>query len=231
MSRVKTADESRLECIAIMGEPLGELHHYLWQELVWLYSKWYEFEILFWQKPSRIDLMNEAAPYFFYIIQTVLMEDIILGIARITDRPKIAGKETLTIRRIPQLLDGHQQLNEEISSLVSIARDKTLFCRDWRNRRIAHRDLLLTTKKETKELASASYAQIKDALKSIANILNLISHYFLDSTTAFEIKASEPGNSESLLYVIHDGLKAYKEREDRIDKGKEKPDDFEVPEI
>jgi AbiU2 len=230
MSRDLTAEEAKNESINLMGKPLGEVYHYLWQELVMLYAKWFEFTELFGTKPSRINLLNEAAPYFFRMVQDVLWEDIILGIARITDSSKRLGKDNLTINKIPGLIN-NEEFKEKIVSLIDKSKDATSFCRDWRNRRLAHLDLLLRTERGTKELEIASRVKTKTALDSIAEVINAVSSKYNDSTTAFEYSGNGPGNALSLLYVLYDGLKADKEREKRIEEGNELEADFNHPDI
>src|SRR5437868_4579391 len=92
-----TADEAKTEYISKMGSDLGEVYHHLWQEVAFVHRKWNEHVELFGMKPSRIDLMNEAAPAFFRMIQDSLWEDTLLHIARLTDR---RTKDTLTILRL-----------------------------------------------------------------------------------------------------------------------------------
>ena len=101
MSNQKTPEEVKKEYIDIMGEPLGKFFNALWQEVAWLYTKWNEYVALYGTKPSRIDLMNKAAPRFFRIVQDSLWEVTLLHIARLTDPPKSAGKDNLSIKRIP----------------------------------------------------------------------------------------------------------------------------------
>ncbi|HZV82065.1 MAG TPA: hypothetical protein VFF53_07865, partial [Geobacteraceae bacterium] len=93
MGKTRTAEEARANYIEHMGEPLGSVYHCLWQELAWLYSKWNEYVTLYGAKPSRLELLNDAAPHFFRVVQDALWEATILQIARLTDPPKSAGKE------------------------------------------------------------------------------------------------------------------------------------------
>jgi len=92
---------------------------------------------------------------FFRIVQDVLWKEIILRISRITDSPKSLGKDNLTICKILDLIID-EEFRIEISNLVENIKRKTNFCRDWRNRRLAHRVLLLSSEKETKELEFTS---------------------------------------------------------------------------
>ncbi len=136
MSRYRTALETERYYVEQMGEPLGALFYALWQEVAWLNLKWQEYIELFGKKPSRVELLNKAAPLFFRIVQDALWYDILMHIARLTDPPKSRGKPNLTIRRLPELVG-----NQELDSLVEEAKEAAEFCRDWRHRRIAHRDL------------------------------------------------------------------------------------------
>lgn len=224
MSRHLTAEEAKRSFIESMDDPLGRLFYALWQELAWLYAKWEEYLLLYGTKESRIDLLNKAAPLFFRIIQDVLWEDIILHIARLTDPPKSSGKATLTIRRLPDLVDDSNTA-QALRELINIAIQSSEFCRDWRNRHIAHRDLKLVLEKDIVPLKPASRKKIKEALNSIAEVLNAVSQHYTDSEMTFDI-GEDPEGAVSLLYVIDDGLKAGEERKERMRSGKYRKDDF-----
>jgi hypothetical protein len=224
MSRHQTAEEAKRDFFGCMGIPLGNLFYALWQEFAGLYAKWEEYLVLYGTKPSRIDLLNRAASHFFRIIQDVLWEDIILHIARLTDPPKSSGKATLTIRRLPDLVKDSNTA-QALRGLINIAIQSSEFCRDWRNRHIAHRDLNLALEKEIVPLKPASRKKIKEALNSIAEVLNAVSQYYTDSEIIFDI-GEEPEGAISLIYIIYDGLKAGEERQKRIRSGKFRKDDF-----
>lgn len=225
MSTEHTAEESKNEYIDQMGEPLGKLYNALWQELAWLYRKWGEYVVLFGTKQSRIELMNKAASSFFRIIQDSLWEDTILHIARLTDKPKTFGKSNLSIQSISELLID-DQLKNEVDLLIHEAIMKSEFCRDWRNRRIAHRDLKLAIEEGINPLMPANREKVKEALKAISDILNALSHYYLQSSTMFEISSGKTGSAISLLHLIRDGLKAEEERIERHKRREFTEEDF-----
>lgn len=228
MGSYKTADEVKKEHVEKMGDDLGSLFHELWNEVVWLYSKWDEYVELFGTKPSRIELLNRSAPLFFRTVEDSLWADTLLHIARLTDPPKSAGKSNLTIQRLPGLVDKQVQTN--VSNLTKNAIDNTAFCRDWRNRRIAHRDLKLAMSEGAKPLEPASREMVKTALKAIAAVLNAMSEYYLDSTIEFGVIKGSFG-AVSLLYVLDDGLQAESQRRKRIESGEYRQDDLEVRDL
>ena len=227
MGRYLTDEEANREHIEKLGDKLGPLFHELWNEVAWLYTKWEEYIELFGKTPSRIDLLNQSAPMFFWIVQDSLWENVLLHITRLTDPPisgkKSSGKKNLSIQCLSILVD--EEIKEIISKQINNAIEKSNFCRDWRNRHIAHRDLKLAMGEQVKPLIPASRAMVRDALDSIAKVLNTISEYYMKSTIGFD-SINGSGGAEDLLYVLDDGIKADIERQKRIKSGKYLPEDF-----
>lgn len=225
MSARATDDEDKQKHIKAMGKDLGVLFQKLSNELTLLYFKWNEYVELFGKKPSRIDLLNSSAGQFFWIVQDSLWEGCLLHIARLTDPEKIGTKTNLTIKRLPRLIED-EKLKEQISQLVEAADNKVEFCRDWRNRRIAHSDLKLVLETGAEPLKPASRARVKDALSSLTDVLKKVyEHYYKDSTVFFgQIKSIH--GAEALLYVIEDGLWTEQERNKRWQAGEYREEDF-----
>jgi hypothetical protein len=202
----RTAAEAKAHNIEKMGADLGELYDALWQQLAWLYRKWEEYVALFGKSPERIELLNRAAPAFFRIVQDSLFEDILLHIARLTDKPETGKKSNLTILRLPQAVT-----DVNIRQATEVAMDGALraseFCRDWRNRHIAHRDLDLAFGKGAKPLAEASREKVKVALKALSDALNVVAQHYLDTTTIFDLDRGL-GGAENLVGVLGEGIKA-----------------------
>jgi hypothetical protein len=224
MAIEQTAEEAKAACITAMGQDLGSLYHALWGELAWLNDKWAEYVELFGTKPSRIELINKAAGHFFRIVQDTLWEDTLLHIARLTDPPKSAGKDNLTICRLPDLMD-NESARHEVKELVSLAVAKADFCRDWRNRHIAHKDLRLALQDGAEPLKSASRARVAEMLTAFADVVNAVSVRYMSTTTSFEASGHWNG-AASLLYVLDDGIRARKEQQDRLKAGDYREDDY-----
>lgn len=225
MGRTLTSDEVEAEYIASMGKALGAQFHRLWEELAWLNIKWAEYVELLGTKPSRVDLLNKAAPLFFKIVGESLWESILLHICRITDPPKSKGNATLTVLALPKLVDS--RIENKVTKLVEIVNQKTKFCRDWRHRRIAHLNLDLALKQQkTKPLDVASKSGVQEALNAIADVLNEITRHYQDASTMFAHLGDSNG-AVQLLYVIDDGLKSAEERKNRRKQGIYLPEDLQ----
>jgi AbiU2 len=220
-----TEDGTRCRYEEKMGPELGAQFYLLFQEVAWLHLKWTEFADLFGLKPSRIDLLNQAAPAFFRIVQDALWEDIVLHIARLTDPSKSLGKKAnLTICNLPSLIID-QKIRADVAALVGIAIENTGFCRDWRNRHIAHRDLSLALESAATPLAPASRKQTHKALSSIKDVLNALEAAYMNSHIYFDALSSL-GGAISLLHVLDDGMRAKAKRSERLSRGEWSKEDL-----
>jgi len=223
-----TADEAKEENIMKMGKALGEQYSALWQQLAHLNFRWQGYVELFGEKPSRIDLMNEAAASFFGHLESEKWESILLHLARLTDPPRSAGKFNLTVQSFPDLIQD-ADLRVVLTSKVQVAVQAAMFCRDWRNRRLAHIDLDYGLDRSVNPLQNGSRADVRMALEALANVMNAISIHYLDSTTSFDVGPARHGEW-SLLRVLYDGVRERKERNARIGNS-EFLDRDEVPDL
>lgn len=217
MVGIQTAHQAKKANIDAMGKELGELYSALWQEVVWIHSKWSRYVALYGTNPKRIELLNQAAPSFFGLLQGILFEDALLHIARLIDSPKSAGKSNLSVQRIGPLISD-PALHHKIKCLVSDCVTKSEFARNWRNLHLAHRDLERATTDLAFPLMSVTRAQVVEVLGSLANILNTLSLHYFGSTTSFDV-GDTVSNTESLIYLLDDGLRAQEDRRQRMEDG------------
>lgn len=224
----KTPEEVKQQYVDSMGAELGRLFHELGNECSWLHWKWGEYVTLFGSKPERIDLLNAAAGAFFRIVQDCLWEDTLLHIARLTDPPESAGKKNLTLQRLPTLVV--PEVRAKVDTLLKDCLAKSEFARDWRRRRIAHRDLQLALSENARPLEHASRQTVRQSIESIAAMLNGVESHYLHSEVAYEFTSQFP-NAESLLYVLRDGVEADRQRRKRLESGNIEPGDLHPPAV
>jgi hypothetical protein len=224
MAYEQSAEQVKAEYLENLGPKLGPVFSELMNDLAWLQVKWAEYRELFGTTPERIELLNSATGLFFRILQDTLWEDALLHLCRLTDPATMGGKHNLTIQTLPELCDD-PTLKGEVTQLVNDAIVTVSFARDWRNRRIGHRDLSVALGSATRPLAPGSRADVSKALTSIHLVLNHIHERLLNSTLADKVITPATG-AEALLYVIRDGLEADAARRDRIRRGKFTQDDL-----
>lgn len=212
MGDVLTAEQVRMEAIGAMGSPLGEIYHDLGDEVSWLHLKWNDFRELFAARET-VELLNAAAPAFFHDLQRQTWEDVLLHLCRVTDPPKSSGKPNLTIQRLPNLVSD-AQLSLSLKPIVNDAVQKTMFARDWRNRRLAHKELSLD-----QPLASASVDHVEDALAAIRMLMNRFEQPYLNKTVSYEEPIPALGGVKSFIAVLRKGVEARRaEREAKLRK-------------
>ncbi len=200
----RTAAQAEIDNIAAMGTAIGKTYSALWQEVAWINKKWNQYVELFGTSPERIELLNRVAPSFFRTVQDSLLKDVLLHLARLTDPPKSAGRPNLSLLRLSQAV-ASTPIAAQAEALSSAALNACEFARDWRNRRLAHRDLDLAVGLNPEPLAPASRASVKAAIASLSELLNLVSLHYSGSTTLFDLYTRD-ADAANLLYVIRDGL-------------------------
>jgi hypothetical protein len=197
-----------------MGSLLGELHFSLWIELTWVHLKWKDYRALFAVSPERIGLFNNVAPTFFGHLQNILWDDVLLHLCRLTDREKTFRHAHLTINQLPMAITDAGLL-ENVKALVTIAEEKTTFARDWRNRRLAHRELPDFDEIYPKPLAPASRQYVEEALAAIRDTMNCVQVYYQKSMVGYEHSVQALGGVESLVLCLEKGLAAQRDRNAR----------------
>ena len=224
MARNLTPDDVRKEHLASMGPRLGPVYNALWNEVAWLHAKWHEYKQLYGEKPARLELLNRSAGLFFRIVQDTLWEDTLLYLARLTDPPRSAGRQNLTLCQLPSLVDD-AGLRAQLEPLLTEARSRTQFARDWRNRHIAHRDLGRALGEGANPLADASRNHVDEALRAVAAVLNCVNTSYLNSALVFDVITPMTGGV-ALLHVLRDGLDAGERRLEGLRAGRPDPDDL-----
>jgi len=203
MSGELSAETVEAEHLRAFGPQLGPLFHALYGEVVWLHAKWQEFCHLFAHSEDRVELLNDAAPHFFRIIQDMLWQDVALSIARLTDPPK----QNLTLLALPKEIED-PSLADEIRALVKKAEASSVFARTWRNKHFAHRDLSIATGASASPLPEVTQRQIEDALASIRDVMSRMYSAYVRANVDIRF---EPliahGDARDLVYHLKESLR------------------------
>jgi hypothetical protein len=208
----RTAEEEKTYYVEKMGETLGTQFHLLLEEVTLLHLKWSEGVELFGSGPTRMELLNDAAPTFFLIIENILWDDALLHLSRLTDPPKSIGKNgkpNLTIKNLPELIND-PGAKAALGELVKIAEGKVKICRDWRNSHIAHCDLRLVLSGGAGPLEPSS-KHVNEALESVVAVLNAVSVHFTETEQRFKTAIH---GSEQLLVVLDAGVRKLRESQE-----------------
>jgi hypothetical protein len=202
-----------------MGQDLGQLYHELEDDVSWLLDKWGELKELFDKGQDRIDLLNEAASSFFYIVRQVLYEDVMLHLSRLTDPPQSNSKSLR--RKVPNLsflsLEG-LILDQTLKTRVKAATDQIVknckFAREYRNRLLAHSDLMTRRSTHPTPLPNVDKVMVEDALAAIRDLHGLLGQHYGNPHVLLS-GGSNPWGARSLLHYVERGVRATKEEQER----------------
>jgi hypothetical protein len=156
--------------------------------------------------PGQLEIANQAAGTFFYVVQKTMWEGVLLHLARMTDPAQSMRRKNLSVTALLPLVK--PEFQAEAAPLTDAALRDSAFARDWRNRYIAHKDLPLALGNQAAPpLQSASREAVELALKSLDDLLNAIDRNYNDSTTMF-LGIEPHTGANRLLQVLQKGLKA-----------------------
>ena len=175
--RIEMSDKIKQEYQKKLGEEVGLVFHGLWKDWVLALMRMQEYIELF-SNTEHVKLLNAiSGGAFLRDIQHIFWDDLMLRVTRLTDPIRTSGKSNLTVRRLPEFFckDKEAELHKEVSGRVKRAVEAAEFARDWRNRRISHRDLALAIESDAEPLAQASLRQVRTALGAVREVLRAIS--------------------------------------------------------
>jgi len=203
--------EIRAAAIEAMGPSLGNLYDILSNQVSWVHLKWQEYRALFGTTQERINFLNEAAPAFFGDLQDMFWNDVLLHLCRLTDPPKSGGKPNLTIACLLPLIED-ADMRERANGLFGLANDRTRFAREWRNRRVAHREFPGAVGADTRSITPGSRQNVEDALAVIRSMMNCIEIHYLKSSVMYEHSIGALGGVDALLRCLEKGVEERRSR-------------------
>ena len=122
----------------------------------------------------------------------------LLHLARLTDPERVAGRETLTIRRLPAVVP--EMLRLDVRTLVATAKTACEPVRPWRNRRLAHTDFESAISNAL--IPGITDTQLEVALASLRALLNRIEDHFWPSLSAGRPVRERPQRLASPLPAV-----------------------------
>jgi hypothetical protein len=180
-----TMEDTENQFTDTMGAQLGPVFFALYKEVVWLHAKWQEYRELFGHSEERVELLNRNAGFFFRIVEDSLWEDVLLHISRLTDPPRSAGKDNLSVQCLAPLVPD-ASLKARVEALASECVARAAFAREHRNKRLAHADLLYSLNREAFPLSGISRAHVEEILLSLRDLMNSLDNRYRDTTMAYE---------------------------------------------
>ena len=179
----RTPAEVLKEEQVILGRDLGNMYNVLKNNIFWLDIKWKEYKTQF-ENNKNIEVLNKTAPFYFYMVHQIMLDDIILHINKIVAS---RGKtyKYLSIQRLPDLVK--EEYKSELQRLVDDAIQKSKFTNDRRNRYIAHYSLELAINPSAKPLQEIQHDDIEASIESLFQIVFFFTNKYFKSSTLRDV--------------------------------------------
>ena len=149
-----------------------EVYAVLKTEVTWLHGRWICYRQLFAESERRIDLLNECASTFFFIIQDVLLDEVQVSLSKLTDPAKSGKFDNLSLEQLQARLEGHGAASLATANRVLLDKLHTQCApfREWRNKKLAHLDLSTSMKATTNPLPGVSRRMIRRRARDTAQL-------------------------------------------------------------
>jgi len=187
-----------------MPQAIDELFEFLRREVVWLHGRWIVFEQLYNKSADRVELLNEAASTFFYLLQHMMLDDLQLSLSKLTDPAKKNGSLQQLQRRLKK--HGDPKLSADADKVLQKLIEAATPFRTWRDKQIAHYDLGVALQQHVQPMPDIYYRALAEALRLVREYMNLIEGYYHDSTRAYENFIMH-SDGEMLVNMLKFGLR------------------------
>jgi hypothetical protein len=183
------------------------------REVVLLHFKWTYFLQLFGHKKG-VDILNDATPALFKIIEDAMFFDITLTVMRLVDPPTTSGRANLSLRSLSREID-NATVRNEVERLEKEIRIRTKDIQLWRNRKMAHNDLdghlagVAT-------LPSVQYADLFESIRLIRRAMKLLHSHYDDADFLYE-ECITHADGKLLLFYLRYGLDCWNDDKTKSD--------------
>lgn len=187
---------------------IDEVFQELRDEVTWLYVRWIIYRQLFAASERRIDLLNESASVFFYVIQDVLFWEVQIALSKLTDPARIGRYDNLSLEQLQIRVETHGDLQfaAKLRVLLDELHTKCQYFRAHRNKRLAHFDLTTAMQSTSNPLPGVSMQMIQQALDLLCEYMNTIERHYTETETGYENFIMHSGGNE-LVSLLKFGLR------------------------
>ena len=167
------------------------------QHLASVHFNWRTYRQLFATNAKRIDLLNDSAPSFFWLLHRTLLDAVVLGVCHLTDK----NDRTLRLRRLHAALRPSLSAEQEstVRRQIEDVEAATTALMTHRNKRLAHTEYLV---KPDDVLPPLSQEMIESVLQLSRDLMHLVQGWLDRGETDYGVIA--PGDAESLIGCLED---------------------------
>lgn len=197
--------------MAALSQDAQDVFDCLEEHLIWLRIRWDNYRKLFDHSERRIELLNDAASWFFFVIQETLFDDVQMGLCRLTDPAETGKSPNATIKQLIKKIDNLQQ-EPAFASVTYFAGEVEKAVeplRLYRNKALAHSDLTFSLeahKTRVHPIPPGTSAQISDALELLETFLNKVS-MLVGAVPRYFDACPMDGDADALVALLKAGIR------------------------
>jgi hypothetical protein len=189
---------------------LNELFTVVNHEVTWLHTVWELFIQLYGTSDENFDVMNASAPQFFAILKTMLFDELVMILNRLTDPATTRGKANACLEQLIKQIDrdANAGLATSLKERLEKIRANYSAFRTWRDKKVSHNDLPTALQNEPNSLPGIPRAQAAAAAKEIVDFMNEYSLAILGGSQSYMPFLVARGDGNALLQYLKQGIEA-----------------------
>lgn len=186
-------------------EYIRESYEELSRDLQNTYLKWKMYRQIFGSGPDPLDFLDSHAPSFFLAVRDAFTTDLVISVARFTDKTK----STLTLSTIIKSIEKstHSTLSASLKSRQEAIIMSSATIKQWRDNLMAHKSLKSVGVSPEQPLPDLTWDEIDAVLEQLAGALNAIQVHFCKSETGYADIITH-GDADEVLRLMRLGAMA-----------------------
>lgn len=177
-------------------------------EVILLHGWWITYRQLYGISKERVELLNECAGFFFYLIQNALMDGAQLILTKLSDPAKTFGKKNMSLELICEIVKelGEDELFSSLNERLLHYRELCSTFKKHRDKRIAHNDFETFVNETSEPLPGISRAMVEEALRELRSFMNQVDKYYMDTEMGYEYFNTLNGG-DAFMEILKRGLR------------------------
>jgi AbiU2 len=174
----------------------------IWDELVSLCDAWAQYQYLYVESQERVEMLNATARWFFGLTQRLLIREVILSIARLTDPVRTGRFDNLVLESLlaDPMLEGRPEFIADLRERISLVRIAATSIRKHRDKRIAHLDHATAIGNADTVLPGLPRADVQAVITGMGAIYQRHSSMIRNTDRSLELKPL--GGAEALTAIL-----------------------------
>ncbi|MGO9116921.1 MAG: hypothetical protein ACLQPD_04835 [Desulfomonilaceae bacterium] len=167
---------------------------------------WKIYNDLFNRSQLRTDMLNECDPAFFSLFQIALVNEIIMSLSRLTDRPGTGDRQRLSFEKLHGAISisGDDAFSQDLKDKIENIREKCKKIREYRNNYLAHLDYR-TIMHRLRSTDPVTIKMIGEAVEAFNDYMSTLEEHYQPGT---EVKyaVSFTVSGDHIIWLLKNGL-------------------------